>query len=136
MSSDTTTYFNGKALKPAFAFCFENLLEEIDHDIKTIPTRADVFIHLPQLNELFESDNLDEISDECICNLYSFREGVQFLMHHLDELNDRGLLMYMFSCPFLDEELLMELLLSPLVLENCEDSFLNHLAKNPNIYQL
>lgn len=132
----STIYFNGKALKPAFAFCFENLIEEIDNDIRTIPTRTDEFIQLPQLNDLFGADNLDELSDECICNLYSFKAGVQFLMHHLNELNDRGLLMYMFSSPFLDEELLMDLILSPLVLENCEDSFLHHLAKNPNIYQL
>jgi hypothetical protein len=136
MSTEPTIYFNGKAVKPAFAFCFENLQEEIDHDIKTIFTRIDEFSQLPPLIELFSANNLDELSDECIYNLYSFKAGVQFLMHHLEDLIDRGLLMYMFSCPFLNEELLMSLILSPLVLENCEDSFLNHLAKNPNIYEL
>lgn len=135
MTDQSITYFNGKMIKPVFAFCFENLCEEIDHNIRTIPTRADGFSHLPLLTELFESNNLDDLSDECIYNLFTFEQGVQFLMNHLEDLCDRGLLMYMFSSPFLTEEPLMELMMSQLVLENCEDSFLNHLAKNPNIYQ-
>lgn len=134
MDKDSATYFNGRVLKPTFAFCFDNLVEEINHNIRTIPTRVDSF-EQPPLNNTFNATDWDWITDDCIYNLYTFRAGVQFLMQHLDELNERGLLMYMFSSPFIEEDELLKLLLSPLILENCQDCFLDHLAKNPNIYQ-
>lgn len=134
MTDDSTTYFNGKPLKPSFSFCFDNLLEEINHDVKTIPTRVDD-CDQPPLNDLFDVSDWSWLTDDCIYNLFTFRAGVKFLTHHLDELEERGLLMHMFSSPFMEEEELLKLLLSPIVLENCQDCFLDHLAKNPNIYQ-
>lgn len=135
MSQPSTIYINGKAVKEAFKFCFEDMDTAINDDILLISTRSDQFMELPQLIALFDSDNLDHLTDSSIYNLYSFREGVQFLYHYLDDLCDRGLLKHMFSSPFVTDEKLMELLISPLVLENCEDCFLDHLAQNPNIFE-
>jgi hypothetical protein len=135
MTYDTPIYINGKLVKQPFWFCFEGALDDLNADIKLIPTRSDQFITLAQLTKLANVTNLDSFTDEAIYSLYSFKEGVQFLLMYLKDICDRGLLMYMLSSPFVDEEGLMELLLDQTVLENCDDSFLDHLAHNPNIYE-
>lgn len=136
MSFETPVYINGKLVKQAFWFCFEGVIDVLSKDIRLIPTRYDHMINISEINIVDKITDLDSLTDETICNLYSFKEGVQFLLMHIKDLCDRQLLMYMFSSPFMDDEELMKLLLDQIVLDNCDDSFLDHLAHNPNIYEL
>jgi hypothetical protein len=131
--NENILHLNGKVLKKEFEFLFENV-EEINI-VRLIPTRNDELISLDKLFQLSKDINLSSISNECIYNLYTFLEGVQFLFNHISELQNRGLLMYMFSSPFLTVEQLQMLIYDSIIFENCDDTYIDHLVYNPNIYE-
>lgn len=132
MSSETPT--TPKRMKEVFQMFLSELIEEEAVPVHPIPTRTNVSIDESQL-AMLALPSLDHLSDESICNLYSFEVGVRFLQMHVEELIERELLMYMFSSPFVSADQLLELLHDPVVLAERDGSFLDHLLANPNIYE-
>lgn len=124
---------DGLTVKFNFKYYFE--------DIDTIPKVKLISIcnnnlDLNKILIMSKSIRFNDLSDNCIKMLYSFDAGVQFLFLHQKELYYRHLLMYMFSSPFIKEEQLLEMLHDPFIIENCDDTFLDYFANNPNIYQM
>lgn len=119
-------------MKESFRPYFEEY-EEIN-DVFRAATRPDCKIPKSIIDRLYTIQSLNEYPNEFIMNLFAFLEGIQLLLNHKQDLIDRGLFIYILSSPFVPEETLLEILNDEDIIGYCNDSWLEHLYANPNIW--
>jgi hypothetical protein len=119
-------------IKPQFKSYFDE--DIIFAEVDAIPTRTDCKLSKYSLERLNTIESLDVYSNGFILNLFAFPQGLHFLLNHKQELLDRGLIMYLFSSPFMLDDMLLDLLNDNDIIEYCDDSWLEHLYINPNIW--
>lgn len=122
-----------RSLKKSFETWFEDIDLDLllEYNLELLPVRTDIIL------DCFEFDlatNIQTLSDNCLLNLFAFKSGVSLLSKQIDLLISRDILQYLFSSPFMDEESLLALLMDQRVIDSSQDIYLEHLARNPNIY--
>lgn len=123
-----------RQLKKSFESWFEDVdLESLlEYNLELLPVRMDLNLNC------FDFDlakDIGQLSKSCLLNLFSFKGGVSLLCQQIELLIDRDILHHLFSSPFMDEESLLMLLMDQRVIDSGSDLYLEHLARNPNIYE-
>ncbi len=119
-------------MKSGFRPYFENFREI--NEVCRAPIRDDCIIPRTVIDRLYTIQSLREFPNEFIMNLFAFIDGIQILLNYKQDLIDRGLFMYILSSPFVSEETLLDMLNEEDIIGYCDDSWLEHLYINPNIW--
>ncbi len=124
-----------KVVRESFRYCFENVDDEDLNVVETFLTRSDSILTLDELISMTNMHDLSKMSDEEICILFGFEAGIQYLLMHVDKIASRELLMHLLASAFMSESMLLDLLEKPIAIVYCDDSYLDYLSANPNIYK-
>ncbi len=123
-----------RRLKKSFESWFEetNLETILEYNLELLPVRMDIDLNCFDFDL---ANDLTHLSKDCLLNLLSFKGGVLLLCQQVELLIDKDILHHLFSSPFMDEESLLILLMDQRVIDSGGEMYLEHLARNPNIYE-